>query len=124
MKRRELTGGNNNPRQVEPKVIHPKVQKLGPAVRHVVEVFLGGARGVVEHDAVEVAHADHHLHGVAEGAVPRDAEGGVEGEGAPDKLSRRLEAYPSCFMGCWESVVAGLTTVMVSTETMKGSEVR
>lgn len=69
----KLTGGNNNPRQVEPKVIHPKVQEFRPAVRHLMEILLGGARRVVEHDAVEVAHADHHLHGVAEGAVPHNA---------------------------------------------------
>lgn len=91
---------------------------------HVVEVFLGGARGVVEHDAVEVAHAGHHLHGVAEGAVPHDAEGGVQAERSPYKLSRRLGPYSSRFMVYWVRDMIGLTTVMVSTETIKGSEVR
>lgn len=82
-----LTRRDDHPRQVEAKVVHPEVQRLGAAVGHAAEVLLGGAGGVVEEHAVEVAHADHHLHGVAERAVARDAEGRAEAEGPPDELS-------------------------------------
>lgn len=69
-------------------------------VSHAAEDLLGGAGGVVQHHPVEVAHADHHLHGVAERAFPDDADGREEAKGAPDELCPALADIALSPHGC------------------------
>jgi subtilisin family serine protease len=81
-----LTGRKDSPRQVEPDVIYPEVEDLGPAVRPPREVGLALARGVVQGDAVEVCDAGDDAQGVSPGTVPRDGDCVGEAEGSPDEL--------------------------------------
>lgn len=117
-----LTAGNGHPRRVESDIVHPKVQKLRPAMHRSYHGPLRQARGIIQRHAVEVADAHDDLERVAQSALRRGSYHDGPAQRAPDHLymvsdARRGNQDRGC--GLWM-----LTTVMDSTQSMKTSDVR
>ena len=120
---KKLTTRNNRPRRVHAGVVAPIIHSLGPAVRQAAHVLGEPARAVVQRHAVQVAHADHRLQQVAQGsgmaaAAAGRQEGGEQREGAPCYLIVLVMGKE----GRGDGDIC--TTVRVSMQSMKGSEVR
>jgi hypothetical protein len=82
-----LTARENHPNEVHEEVVSPEVQKLGSRVRDLRVVVIEHAGCVVENQAVDLAHADDDLEGVAERVRVCDEEGYDETDRAPCELS-------------------------------------
>lgn len=116
---RQLTKGNHDPGHVEADIVDPVVERLGPAVAAAGGAVLGPGGGVVEGHAVEVRRADDHGEAVAGGRAGERGRKRQPAERAPDELRSRRQR--SCSPRRREGAL--LTTVAVSTQTVKTSDV-
>jgi len=82
-----LTARENHPNEVHEEVVTPEVQKLGSRVRDLRVVVIEHAGCVVENQAVDLAHADDDLEGVAQRVRVCDEEGYDKADRAPCELS-------------------------------------
>lgn len=83
-----LTTGNDDPNEIQEKVVKPKVISLWPAVGQSLVVMVKHACRVVKNVAIYLAQRNHYLKRMPQGMLSADEECNHEGKRAPEDLQR------------------------------------
>lgn len=93
---RQLTEWNHDPNEVHEKVIDPEIEGFRTTIGNPMHVMIEEARGIVETVAIEVAHADNDLKGMAQRVLSRGQICDYKAQRAPDHLlSRSMNTHPA-----------------------------